>query len=129
MTTYQCPVLANYVDLWLMFHSHDLHAEVMAHRDSCEICTALREATIDRRIARERADLLAREVSKQPLDAPTAASAGVLSDVSEPTLPGESEDRRDSTDAIEEHGRADWSIRVDSVFGIMAGEPAEREAK
>jgi hypothetical protein len=129
MTTYQCPTLAEYVQLWLEFHSADLHTEVIQHRDTCEICTALREATIERRIARERADRLAREVSIEPLDAPTAASERVLPDVSEPTLPGEGEAGRDSADAIQAHGRADWSVRADSVFGIMAGEPAEREGK
>jgi hypothetical protein len=127
MTTYQCPALANYAALWLAFRDADLRAEIVAHRDTCEICTALREATIERRIARERADRLAREVSIEPLDAPTAASERVLPDVSEPTLPGEGEDRRDSADAIQAHGRADWSVRADSVFGIMAGEAAERE--
>lgn len=49
MTTYHCPDLANYAQLWLQFRDAELRAEIIAHRDTCPICTRLREATIERR--------------------------------------------------------------------------------
>ena len=64
--TYHCPALADYAVLWLAFRDAELRAEIIHHRATCPTCVALREATIDRRIARERADSLAREISEQP---------------------------------------------------------------
>jgi hypothetical protein len=125
MTAYQCPALSEYVQLWLSFRDAALRAEIIKHRDDCPVCIALQEATLERRIARERADSLAREVSEQPLDAPTADGAGMLQNVSRFALPREGEDRRVCDGAIEADGRANWSLRVDSSIRSMVGEPAE----
>ncbi len=121
MTLYQCPVLADYVDLWLMFHSHDLHAEIVQHRDTCEVCTALREATIERR------ERMARDLLEQSQKQSTADSAGVLSDVLPAIVPGEGEAGRVCASVGTASGRADWRVRADSAIRITAGEPAERE--
>lgn len=124
---YQCATLAEYVGLWLEFHDKALNAEIVQHRDTCPTCTALREATIERREARERADSLAREISEQPQEEPTAESAELLRDVSEPILPGEGEDRRDGASDRDASGWADWGFRVDSDAGVMAGATAGKE--
>ena len=124
---YQCPDLAAYVPLWLQFRDAELNAEIVSHRDTCPICTALREATIERRIARERADSLAREISKQSQLAPSAGGAGMLPDLSRFIVPREGEDRRVRESVGASGGRADWLFRVDSAVRSMVGEATESE--
>lgn len=49
MTNLQCDTLSEYVALWLQFRDPDLRAEIVSHRDTCQVCTRLREITIERR--------------------------------------------------------------------------------
>jgi hypothetical protein len=121
MTDYQCPALANYAALWLQFRDADLRAEIVTHRDTCEVCTALREATIERR------ERMARDLLEQSQKQSTADSAGVLSDVLPAIVPGEGEAGRVCASVGTASGRADWSVRADSAIRFTAGEPAERE--
>jgi hypothetical protein len=54
---YQCAELAQYAQLWLSFRDAELRAEIIEHRDTCPICAALREATIERRRGSTTTDL------------------------------------------------------------------------
>ena len=47
---FQCPDLYNYALLWLEFRDPALIAEIIDHRNTCEICIGLRKATDEWRI-------------------------------------------------------------------------------
>ena len=119
MTTYQCPALANYAQLWLTFHSAELHEEVIAHRDTCEICTALREATIERR--RRTADLHNKILIQFP-EQVTPVLANIMRRLYTiaPCRPGDLGWVGDG--ASSESGRGVSGIRTGSEAGAMVGE-------
>ena len=121
---YQCDVLEQYVDLWLTHTGEPvLRREIIQHRESCSVCMALREATIERRKLQRTADIHS-EIPIQFSEQTSERLATIMRRLYTIITPGPGDIGWVHSSDSASGGGDTASIRIDSTTGDMAGSTA-----